>query len=99
MVSCASTSTPVVGSSSTSSSGSAARAFAMKARCCWPPERVDRRRSACGVSATRSIASRTALLSVPESGPSSRVRDARPVFTSSRTVTGASIPACARCGR
>ena len=41
--SCASTSTPVVGSSSASSSGSPASAFAMNARCCWPPESVVRR--------------------------------------------------------
>ena len=38
--SCASTSTPAVGSSSTSRSGSPASAFAMNARCCWPPESV-----------------------------------------------------------
>ena len=38
--SCACTSTPAVGSSRTSSDGSAASAFAMNARCCWPPESV-----------------------------------------------------------
>ena len=38
--SCDSTSTPVVGSSSTRSDGSPASAFAMNARCCMPPESV-----------------------------------------------------------
>ncbi len=49
--SCDAASTPVVGSSSTSRSGSAASAFAMNARCCIPPESV--RSGACALGSER----------------------------------------------
>ena len=66
----ASASTPVVGSSRTSSDGWPASAFAMKARCCWPPESVRSGTSALSASPTRSIASATMARSRRRSGPS-----------------------------
>ena len=57
---CDSASTPAIGSSSTSSSGSLANARAMKARCCCPPESSFTGRSANSASPTDSSACRAA---------------------------------------
>ena len=92
--SCASTSTPVVGSSSTSSVGCAASALAMNARCCWPPEsalqrpaRQSREPDALDRLGRRRRGRRGAAGRSGRSG-------ARPASTTSRTVTGACTPSC-----
>ena len=74
-------------------SGSPASAFAMYARCCCPPESV-----AIGVSAALAEADAARSPGArprdrrAEKGRSSPRRGTRPAETSSRTVTGASIP-------
>ena len=80
----------------------AASAFAMNARCCWPPESVVRRRSALWRSARPGRSARCTDLAVGtrSSGPIRRVREARPAVTSSRTVDAARrfLPAPAAAG-
>ena len=58
--------------------GSPASAFAMNARCCWPPESVASGLSATAPRPTRSIASDTITRSRRRSGPSRLPPASRP---------------------
>ena len=70
-------STPAIGSSMISSSGSAARARAISTRWCWPPESAFTESLARSAMPTRSRARRTASRSALRSTPK-RARDSRP---------------------
>src|SRR5690606_28052108 len=91
-------STPDVGSSRTSRSGSPARARAMSTRCCWPPDRVATGSRSRSVSPTAASAAATARRSSWRAGRNGRRRASRPAATTSPTVAGTPPAAPTRCG-
>ncbi len=84
----------LVGSSSSSSRGSCARARAMCARCRSPPESVRQARSAFASRPTCAMARSMAAASSAVSPPSSVRYGVRPRRTTSRTAMSTSVSPC-----
>ena len=92
------TSTPIVGSSSSSSSGLRMRARAMNARCCWPPERLRMCRRASLPMPSFVRICRASVRSSDDDQGRSPASAARPRRTTSSTVTGKFQSIASSCG-